>query len=95
MAMNLTIFLAIAVLGSTVVNLLHWRGRSDERFFYHPQSGWLRFAFNVWAVATIVSAVLFLLGLIPALAFVGVGMGLAIAQELYSIGRRHSQRVRL
>ena len=92
MATNLTIFLAIAVLGSVAANLLHWRGRTDERFFYAPQPGWLRFVSIVWTVATGVSAVLFLLGFIPALAFLGVGMGFAIAHELYSIGRRHSQR---
>ena len=90
--MNIPMILAIAVLGSVAANALHWRGRKDERFLYHPQSGWLRFTFVAWTIATVVTAVLFLAGVIPVPAFLGVALGLTIGHELYSIARRQHQR---
>ena len=81
-----------AEIGSLAVNAIHLRGRKDERFLYHPQSGWLRFFFVAWTAATIVAAVLFLAGFIPVPAFLGVALGLTVAHELYSIARRQQQR---
>lgn len=77
-----------------VANALHWRGRSGERFFYYPQSGWLRLLFAAWTIATVVTAILFLTGVIPVPAFLGVALGLTIGHELYSIARRQHQRAR-
>ena len=57
--MNIPTILAIAVLGSVAANALHWRGRRGERFLYQPQSGWLRFIFAAWTIATVVTAILF------------------------------------
>jgi hypothetical protein len=90
--MNIATILAVAVLVSAAVNAIHWRGRKDERFLYHPQSGWLRVFFIAWTVATIVAAVLFLAGFIAVPAFLGVALGLTAAHQLYSIARRQYQR---
>ena len=91
--MNIPTILAIAVLGSVAANALHWRGRRDEQFLYHPQSGWLRFIFRVWTIATVVVAVLFLAGVIRGPAFIGIALGLTIGHQFYSIARRQQQRV--
>ena len=90
--MNIPTILAIAVLGSAAANALHWRGRRDERFLYHPQAGWFQIVFTAWTVATIAAAVLFLAGFIPVPLFLAVGLGLTIVHELYSLARRHRQR---
>jgi len=90
--MNIPTILAVALLGSVAINALHWGGRNGERFLYHPQSGWLRFLFAAWTIATVVTAILFLASAIPLPAFLGVALGMAIAHELYSIARRQHQR---
>ena len=90
--MNIPTILAIAVLGSVAANALHWRGRRGERFLYQPQSGWLRFIFAAWTIATVVTAILFLAGVIPVPAFLGFALGLTVGHELYSIARRQQQR---
>lgn len=90
--MSISVFLAIAVLLSAAANLLHWRGRSDERFLYDPESGWLRFVLRAWTVLSIVASLLFLLGLISLPAFLGFSFGLSVALELYCIVRRQRQR---
>jgi hypothetical protein len=92
---NIITILAIAVFGCLAANFIHWGGRNGERFFYQPQSGWLRFILMAWLVASLAAAVLFILGRIPGPAFIGIGMGLTIAHEFYSIARRHRQRARL
>jgi hypothetical protein len=92
--MNIPTILAFAVLGSLVANALHWRGRKNERFLYHPATGWLRILFNFWTVATVIVAGLFLASEIPAPTFLGVALGMTIAHELYSIARRQHQRGR-
>ena len=91
--MNIPTILVIAVLSSIAANALHWRGRSGERFSYYPQSGLLRHVFTVWTVTTLLAAILFLARILPLLAFVGVVTGMTVARELYSIARRHQQRV--
>jgi hypothetical protein len=93
--MNIPTILAIAVLGSVAANLIHWRWRKDEHFNYQPQSAFLRFLFLAWTIATVVASVLFLVGTIPAPAFLGIAFGLTIAHELYSIARRQTHRARL
>ena len=93
--MNIPTILAIAVLSSVTANLIHWRGRKDEHFIYQPQSGFLRFLFLTWTVATVAASILFLAGTIPVPLFLGVALGLTIAHELYSIAWRQIQRVRL
>ncbi len=89
---NIPNILAVAFLGSVAANLIHWRGRKGEQFLYLPQSGFLRSLFLAWTYATIAASVLFLAGTISAVIFIGVGVGLAIAHELYSVVRRHQQR---
>jgi hypothetical protein len=90
--MNITLFFAIAVLGSVAANLIHWSGRNGERFFYQPQSGWLRSIFLAWSIACVAAAVLGLFGRISGPAFMGIMTGFAIAQELHSIARRQGRR---
>ena len=89
--MNIPTILTIALLGSVAANFLHWRGRSNERFLYYPQSGSLRF---VMVVALFVATVSFMAGFISELAFLGVTFGMTITHELYSIARRQYQRAR-
>jgi hypothetical protein len=90
--MNISTILAIAGLSCVAVNALHWRQRSGERFLYQPQSGWLRFIFVAWMIATGVAAVLFLAGEIPGLAFLSVTLGMTSAHQLYSMAQRQHQR---
>jgi len=90
--MNIPTILTVAVLGSVAVNALHWRGRSDERFLYQPQCGWLRFIFATWTIATVVTAIPFLASAILSPALLSVALGMAIAHELYSIAQRQHQR---
>lgn len=84
--------MATLVLVSFAANLIHWRGRKDERFLYYPQTRWLRILFNSAAVAATVMAVLFLLHAVPALPFLIVGLVLPLAQQIYSIAHRRAQR---
>jgi len=86
--MNVTFFMAVAVLGITGANSLHWISRKDSRFLYSPKSGWLRLALIVMAVGSGLCAVLFLSGMIPALGFLALGFGLSFTHELYSIWSR-------
>jgi flagellar biosynthesis component FlhA len=86
--------MATLVLVSFAANLIHWRGRKDERFFHYPQSRWLRLLFNSAAVAVIATAVLFLFHVIPALPFLIAGFVLTLAQQFYSIAHRRAQRQR-
>lgn len=90
--MNVPDILAIAVFVSVAANALHWSGRRNERLFYFPQSGRLRLVFAAWAVAAGVTALLFSTGVIPASAFLGVLVGLTVAYQLYSVGRRQHRR---
>ena len=83
--MNITFLMAIAVLGTTGANFLHWLSRKDTRLLYAPKSGWLRFAVIAMAVGSGLCALLFLAGIIPALAFLVPVLGLSLAHELYSI----------
>jgi hypothetical protein len=91
--MDIPKILTIAVLGVGMLNFLHWRGPGEERFLYFPQTGWLRFIFAAWIIATFVTAILFLTGVISVLPFLSLTLGLSIAHVLYSIVRRRSQRV--
>jgi hypothetical protein len=50
--------------------------------------------FAAWTIATVFTAILFLAGIIPVPAFLGVALGLTIGHELYSIARRQQQRAR-
>ena len=90
--MNSTTILAGAGLASVVANALHWRGRSDERFLYHPQSGWPRKLFIFWILANGIMAILLLADFVPAPAFLAVLFGFTIGHELYSIAHRQQQR---
>ena len=89
---EIILILAILVLASFASNLMHWRRHASEKFFYHPASGWLRTMFTIWGVAMLLSAVLFLMGLIPSVALPIVGCGFGIATQFYSIWHRHIQR---
>jgi CHASE2 domain-containing sensor protein len=86
-------FLAIGFLGSLAANVLHWRGRSGERLLYLPAAGLLRLFFASWMIASPVTAIMFLLDVIPMLTFLGVSNSFCIAHQLYSIVRRHQDRV--
>jgi hypothetical protein len=88
----ITVF-AIAVFGCLAANFIHWGGRNGERFFYQPQSGWLRIALLAWNVATLAAGALFLCGVVSASTFLSMAMGWVMAGELYSIGRRRRLRV--
>lgn len=90
--MNIPDMLWIAVLGSGVANLIHWRGRKGEYFLYQPQSGFFTFLFFAWAVATVAASILFLTRTITMPLSLYVAVGLTIAQLLYSIAWRQSQR---
>ena len=87
--MNVTSFMAIAVLAISGANVLHWLSRKDSRLLYTPKSGWLRFALIAMTVGSGLCAVLFLSGMIPALAFLALVFGLSFAHELYSIWSRY------
>jgi hypothetical protein len=89
--MNVTLFMAIAVLGSAGLNFLHWLSRKDSRLLYTPKSGWSRIGLIALSVGSGLCAVLFLAGRIPGLAFLAFAFGLSFAHELYSIWRRHRQ----
>jgi hypothetical protein len=49
--MNVTSFMAVAVLAITGANFLHWLSRKDSRLLYTPKSGWLWFALIAMTVA--------------------------------------------
>jgi hypothetical protein len=87
-----TILLVVLCLGSAAVNFLHWRGRASERFVYFPTAGILRAANWAWIIASIVSALLFLLNVLPAVAFLAIGISWNVAAEFYSIWYRQAQR---
>ena len=92
--MDITTVLAIAILVGAATNVLHLGGRKDEQFSYWPDSGWLRFLFGAWAIASLAGAVLTLARAIPASANIGIGGGMTFALMLYSIGRRRRLRLR-
>jgi len=87
--MNITFFMAIAVLGITGANFLHWLSLKDSCLLYTPKSGWLRFAVIAMVVGSGLCAVLFLTGMFPALAFLALVFGLSLAHELFSIWSRY------
>lgn len=84
-------YLAFATLASFAVNAFHWSGLRDKQFLYYPQSGWPRYALNVWIVAVAVTAVLFLARVIPEYAFLGVTVGVSLTQQFYSIAQRQQE----
>ena len=84
--------LATMVLGSGVVNFLHWRLRRDERLFYYPSRGWLRVLFLGCGLATLALAILFWVGTASMVAFLSVLFGVNVAVEFYSLGYRQSRR---
>jgi hypothetical protein len=59
---------------------------------YLPKSGPLRFLFVAWLVATMVAAILFAAGTIPAQVSACLGVSMTTVHELYSIARRQSHR---
>ena len=82
--------LAIAILACVITNGLHWYIRGGGQFQYYPASGWLRVLFFTWILFVGVSAVMYLLSILPAAAFLGLGVGLTCAQQIYSLLRRNS-----
>jgi len=89
--MNITVFMAAAVLGTAGLNFLHWLSRKDSRLLYTPKSGWFRIGLIALTTGSGVCAVLFLAGRIPGVAFLGLLFGLSFAHELYSIWCRYRQ----
>jgi len=92
--MDIRTFLLIGVLSSVAANLIHWHGRKDERFIYLPRTRFLRSLFFGWTIAMLAAAGSYLAGALSAPVFLGVALGLTIAQALYSIARRETQRSR-
>ena len=88
----LTLLLVVLCLGSAGVNFLHWRRRTDERFFYFPRAGVLRAANWVWLIASAVAALLTLAGFLSGIAFLGICLSWNIAAEFYSLWYRQVQR---
>jgi hypothetical protein len=91
--MNFTNILATAVLASMAANSLHWYCLGNGEIQHYLSPGWLRLLFTSWTIVTGCAAVGFLLGSVPAVAFLSIGVGLTVAQQMYSIARRQGAKV--
>jgi hypothetical protein len=85
-----TMFLAV-MLASMLVNLIHWRSRSGERFNYHAR-GWQGRVSEVLCLLLVISAVLTLFKVIPNIILIIITSGWMTHLQFHSIWQRHIRR---
>jgi hypothetical protein len=83
------LLLAVLLLLAFAANLIHWRLRAGACWSYFPPVGKMRLLFRLWAIATLVFALAFLVGIEGGNLFFLVGVAGAIMQQIYSIWFRH------
>ena len=84
--------LALCGLFLIALNLLHWRFRRTEKFFYFPTAGIPAKLYAALMVALFVTSVLFLAGIAPGILFTYIMYAYFAITQLYSIKTRNRIR---
>jgi hypothetical protein len=90
--MNVALALAVLLIFSLVLNVIHWRFRAGEKSFYLARSGSIRAIQTLLTLMLPVLAVLFLLHVISAILFLTITYFDLFAAAVYSVWIRHCKR---
>ncbi len=84
----------LSFLTAFVANLVHWSGRSQERWVYHPAHGWLSNALAICGFAAGVATLLWLFRVIPLQIAGFFGLLYMTTVQAYSLWFRRRERHR-